>query len=207
MIEKLAEQTTVFDTDQQQLGTVYAKALLAHGKEIGKLDLLVEQLEEAASVIRQVPGFQATLESPRIGFEDKFRILDRAFKGKLDHTMLNFLKLVVKKGRFGCIRSIASSARKMQDEMAGRVQALLTSAAQVDEGTRKSIADRLAAVLGKAVSLQTVIDPSIIGGFTVRVGDTVYDASLANQLAQVRRKAAHRASETIRERLDRFVSG
>lgn len=207
MIEKVAEHPTVFDTDQQLLGVVYAKALLAYGKEIGKLDLLVEQLEAAAAVIREVPGLQLTLESPRIAFQDKASILDKAFKGKLDQVLLNFLKLVVKRGRFDCMRAIVSSSRKMKDEMAGRVQAILTSAEQVDEGTKKSIADRLSALLGRVVSLQSVVDPSIIGGFTVRVGDTVYDASLANQLAQVRKKAAQRASETIREKLDRFISG
>jgi F-type H+-transporting ATPase subunit delta len=207
MIDKLAEQPTVFDTVQQQLGVVYAKALLAHGHEVGKLDLLVEQLGAAADVIREVPGMQAVLEAPRIAYEAKASILDKAFGGKLDQVLINFLKLVVKKGRFDCIRSIVGSAHKLQDEMAGRVQAVLTSADAVDEGTKKNIADRLTAVLGKAVSLQSLVDPSIIGGFTVRVGDTVYDASLANQLAQVRKKAVQRTSETIRGKLDKFISG
>jgi F-type H+-transporting ATPase subunit delta len=207
MIEKIAEQPTVFDTDHHQLGMVYAKALLAHGNEIGKLDLLVEQLQAATVAIRDVAGFQALLESPRIAYEAKASILEKAFHGKLDQVLLNFLKLLVKKGRFDCIRAVASSAGKMQDEMAGRVQAILTSAAEVDENTKKNIADRLGAVLGKAVSLQSVVDPSIIGGFTVRVGDTVYDASLANQLAQVRKKAIQRTSETIRSKLDQFISG
>lgn len=154
-----------------------------------------------------MPGFQAALESPRIGYEAKASVLDKAFHGKIDQVLLNFLKLVVKKGRFDCIGAMALSARKMQDEIAGRVQAILTSAEGVDENTKKNIADRLAAVLGKAVSLQTVVDPSIIGGFTVRVGDTVYDASLANQLAHVRKKAVQRTAETIRGKLDQFISG
>ncbi len=207
MIEKLAEQPTVFDSAQQQLGAVYAKALLAHGKEIGKLDLLVEQLDAVTSVVREVPGLQALLESPRIAYEVKASVIDKAFGGKVDTVLIDFLKLVVKKRRFDCLPSIAVSARKLQDEMAGRVQAVLTSAEEVDDSVKKNIADRLSGILGKAVSLRSVIDPSIIGGFTVRVGDTVYDASLANQLSQMRKKAIERAAETIREKIDRFISG
>lgn len=206
-LEKMIEQPTVFDSDQQLLGSVYAKALLAHGKEIGKLDALVEQLEAVVGVIGEVPGFKDLLESPRIAYDVKAQIIETAFANKVDRVLVNFLKLVVKKGRIDCARSISVSARQMQHEMAGRVEAVLTSAEVVDESIRKSISDRLAAVLGKAVSLQAVVDPAIIGGFTVRVGDTVYDASLANQLAQVRKKAIQRTSDTIREKLERFISG
>jgi F-type H+-transporting ATPase subunit delta len=206
-LEKMIEQPTVFDSDQQLLGSVYAKALLAHGKEIGKLDILVEQLESAVGVIGEVSGFRDLLESPRIAYDAKAQIIDKAFGQKLDGVLVNFLKLVVKKGRIDCARSISAAARKLQHEMAGRVEAVLTSAEIVDETTRQSISDRLSKILGQVVSLQTVVDPSIIGGFTVRVGDTVYDASLANQLAQMRKKAIQRTSDTIREKLDRFISG
>ena len=90
--------------------------------------------------------------------------------------------------------------------MAGRVQATLTTAEEFEDSTRAKISDRLSSVLGKQVSLSAVVDPEIIGGMVVRVGDTVYDASVANQLNQVRAKAIKRAADAIRERLDRFAS-
>ena len=61
-------------------------------------------------------------------------------------------------------------------------------------------------MLGKQVILAPVVDPEIIGGMVIRVGDTVYDASVANQLKQVRTKAVKRAADAIREKLDRFTS-
>ena len=200
------KQTTVFDSEQQQLGNVYAKALLAFGAESGNLDQLVEELDGVVDAVQNVPGLQAALESPRIGAVEKSNLLDKAFADKVDKGLINFLKVVVGKGRFDCLGSIASSARSMQDEMSGRVQAVLTSASEVDEGVINKIAERLSKVLGKTVSLQSSVDPNILGGIVVRIGDTVYDGSVVNQLAQVRARAVKRASDAIREKLERFAS-
>ena len=205
-MDESTKQPTVFDSDQQQLGDVYAKALLAFGQESGNVDQLVEDLDGVVGVIQKVPGLQAALESPRIALEDKTKLLDKAFAGKVDRSLINFLKVLGNKGRFDCLGSISSAARKMQDEMSGRVQAVLTSASGIDESVADKIAERLTKVLGKTVSLQAEVDEQILGGVVVRVGDTVYDGSVVNQLAQVRTKAVKRASDAIREKLDRFAN-
>ena len=205
MDESTTKQPTVFDSDQQQLGSVYAKALLAFGKQAGNLDQLVDELSDVVEVVGEVPGLQAALESPRIANDDKFKLIDKAFSGKVDKSLLNFLKVVGSKSRFDCLGSIAISAREMQDEMAGRIQAVLTSASEIDDSVKNNIAQRLSKVLGKQVSLQSRVDPEILGGMVVRVGDTVYDGSVVNQLAQVRAKAMKSAVDAIREKLDRFA--
>ena len=61
-------------------------------------------------------------------------------------------------------------------------------------------------MLGKTVSLQASIDPEIIGGMVVRIGDTVYDGSVVNQLAQIRARAVKQVADSIREKIDRFVT-
>ena len=200
------KQPTVFDTDQQQLGVIYAKALLSFGKESGNLDQLVEQLDDVVSVIDRVPGLRDALESPRISTDQKSNLLDKAFGGKVEKSLVNFLKVVGSKRRFDCLGAISASAKNMQDEMAGRVQAVLTSAAEIDDSVKNNIAQRLSQLLGKTVSLSSVVDPTIIGGMVVRVGDTVYDGSVVNQLAQVRAQAVKRVSDAIREKLDRFAT-
>jgi F-type H+-transporting ATPase subunit delta len=200
------KQPTVFDSDQQQLGDVYAKALLGFGAASGNLDQLVEELDGVVDAIENVPGLQAALESPRIALDAKSELLDKAFGGKVDKGLINFLKVVGNKGRYDCLGSIASSARTMQDEMSGRVQAVLTSASEIDDSVKNKIAEQLTKVLGKTVSLQSSVDPKILGGMVVRIGDTVYDGSVVNQLAQVRSRAVKKASDAIREKLDRFVA-
>ena len=199
------QQDAVFDTDQQVLGNVYAKALIGFGQQNGTVETLVEGLSAIVGVLNELPKLQLALESPRIPVEAKSKMLDSAFADKVGKEMMNFLKIVAEKGRFDCLPAIQRSAHEIQDEMLGRVQATLTTAESVDESTQQKIAEKLSGLLGKQVSLSAGVDPEIIGGMVVRVGDTVYDASIANQLEQVRSKAIKHATDAIRESLDKFT--
>ena len=201
-----AKQPTVFDSDQQQLGDVYARALLAFGTDAGNVDQLVDGLGEVVDVINGVAGLRGALESPRIDSGSKVELLDKAFSGKVEKGLLHFLKVVVGKGRFDCLGAIAASAKTLRDEMSGRLQAVVTSASPLDDEAVERITTQLSKTLGKDVSLQVLVDPEILGGIVVRVGDTVYDGSVVNQLAQVRSRAVKRASDAIREKLDRFTT-
>jgi len=201
-----AKQPTVFDSDQQQLGDVYARALLAFAADAGDVDQLVDELGEVVEAINGVAGLRGALESPRVGVESKVDLLDKAFAGKVEKGLLHFLKVVGNKGRFDCLGAIASSAKTLRDEMSGRVQAVVTSASPMDSEVVGRITDQLSKTLGKDVSLQALVDPEILGGIVVRVGDTVYDGSVVNQLSQVRARAVKRASDAIREKLDRFTT-
>ncbi|MDG1512738.1 MAG: ATP synthase F1 subunit delta [Mariniblastus sp.] len=201
-----AKQPTVFDSDQQQLGDVYARALLAFAADAGNVDQLVDELGEVVEAINGVAGLRDALESPRVGVESKVNLLDKAFAGKVEKGLLHFLKVVGNKGRFDCLGAIASSAKTLRDEMSGRVQAVVTSASPMDSEVVGRITDQLSKTLGKDVSLQVLVDPEILGGIVVRVGDTVYDGSVVNQLSQVRARAVKRASDAIREKLDRFTT-
>ena len=201
-----AKQPTVFDSDQQQLGDVYARALLAFAADAGNVDQLVDELGEVVEAINGVAGLRDALESPRVGGESKVDLLDKAFAGKVEKGLLHFLKVVGNKGRFDCLGAIASSAKTLRDEMSGRVQAVVTSASPMDSEVVGRITDQLSKTLGKDVSLQVLVDPEILGGIVVRVGDTVYDGSVVNQLSQVRARAVKRASDAIREKLDRFTT-
>lgn len=205
-MDKTPQPPTVFDTDQQQLGDVYAKALLAVGTDAGNVDMLVDQLESVAEVVAGLPSFQAALESPRIEVAAKVQMVDKAFKGRVDPAMLNFLKVLAQKNRFSCLSVAAVSAGKLRDVAAGRVQAVLTTASAVEDSVRERVAERLSKVLGQKVGLTAEVDPTVIGGMVIRVGDTVYDGSVVNQLAQVRARAVESAANAIREKLDRFAS-
>jgi len=207
-IHEMANQETSqrFTTDQQQLGEVYAKALLGVGEKSGSTEALISELKDVNDAVAELPKLSDALTAPQISTDEKTALVDKAFSGKTSPAMMNFLKVVVQKDRFGCLPAVAVAAQQMHDQLSGKIQATLMTAEQVDEATHRDIAAKLSQKLGKQVELQTSVDPSIIGGVVVRVGDTVYDSSVAGQLEQVRSKAMKKASDVIREQLNRFTN-
>lgn len=198
---------TVFDSDQQQVGEAYANALIGFGQQNGSTELLLEQLGGVVDVLHDVPKLNAALQSPGVAMPEKMSLLEKSLSKKVDGKLMNFLKIVLEKGRFDCLPAVRSSAEKIFDEMSGRVQATVTTAEPIDESVRKRIEESLSKKLGKKIQLTPEIDASVIGGMVVRIGDTVYDSSVKSQLGQVRTKAIKRASDAIRSSLDKFMAG
>jgi F-type H+-transporting ATPase subunit delta len=207
MASENKNRDSAFDTDRQYLGAVYARALLGMADKSGQVEEIVAELGSFADALGKLPALRTTLESPRIALAEKNQLLEKALQGKASPAFLNFLKVVVSKGRANCLGAIRRAADAMCDERAGRVQATMVTAQAVDEATRQRVAGRLQEVLGKQVLVTAEVDPSVLGGLVVRVGDTIYDGSLKNQLSQVRAAAIGRANQEIRKSLDRFASG
>ena len=205
-MDQEVKHATVFDSDQQQLGSVYAKALLGFGQESDSVDALIDELDGVTDAVLETPQLQMALESPRIAGEEKERLIEKVFGGKVSSDLVNFLKIVGSKNRFDCLAAIRSSAHRFHDEMAGRVQATVTTAHQIDDSVRQGLESKLSAVLGKQVGLTAKVDDKIIGGMVVRVGDTVYDGSVVNQLSRVRAKAVKRATDAIRQSIEKFMT-
>ena len=196
----------VFDTTQQHLGAVYAKALLGASERAGNTEAVLEELESlVADVLTKVPSLEGTLTSPQVPLEAKEGMLERAFQGKVSGELLNFLKVVARRGRFDCLRAIALAARAQYNELRGRVQVQVRSAAALDDAARELVAGQLQATLGCEVDLQLDVDPDLIGGLVVRVGDTVYDGSVANRLARLRNDLFASATEKMRGEMERFA--
>ena len=198
------KHATVFDSDQQQLGKVYAQALLGFAQQSQAVDSLIGELDAVVDAVESMPQLKLALESPRITGSEKDRLVQKIFGGSQD--LVNFLKIVGAKDRFDCLAAIRAAAHRLHDEMAGRVQATLTTAHQVDDSVRQKLQTKLSSVLGKQVGLSAKVDEKIIGGMVVRVGDTVYDGSVVNQLGRVRAKAVKRTTDAIRQSIGTFMA-
>lgn len=204
MAETLDKAT--FDSDQQYIGTVYGKALLGAAEKAGKTEAVIEEFDSlVGDVLAELPKLEATLSSPRVPLETKTGILDKAFGGKMSVELLNFLKVVVAHGRFDCLRAINRAAKQLYNESRNRVEVVVRSAEPLDVTTVAAITKKLQEALGKEIDLKTEVDPDVIGGLVVRVGDTVFDASVANQLVRLRDETLARTAQAIRESLDRFT--
>ena len=199
--------TTVLDTGLLYLGTVYAKALLGATEKSGNTDAVLAELESFLDdVLVRLPQFEGALMSPRVPLENKERMLDNAFRGKMSGQLLSFLKVLVRRGRFDGLRHIYFAARRILNELRGRLDVRLTSAEPLDSGTRDMVVNKLRTSLGHEVELVTDVDPNLIGGLVIRIGDTVYDGSVANQLEKMRHDLVARATQTLGAEADRFAT-
>lgn len=205
-MEKVTEIPTVFDTTSQQVGEVYARALLGVGQAQGRAAELLGELQSFDDCLKQLPKLAQALQAPRVTEADKEKMLRKALSGKCSKEFLNFLLVLVQRGRFSALPAIRQAATKLFDEVTGQVRATVTTASPLSEAAQSKLTERLGKLLGKQVRMENKLDDSIIGGVVVRIGDTVYDASVANQLDQVRAKTAARIASAIRGSLDKFAS-
>jgi F-type H+-transporting ATPase subunit delta len=117
---------------------------------------------------------------------------------------MNFLTVVAQHERLDCLRAIQKSSQKLYNQMRNRVDVLVETAAPLSNPLRQSIASRLSQMLGREVVLTAALNPDLLGGLLVRVGDTVYDGSLAGKLKTMEAVALDHTTQTIRQSLEKF---
>ncbi len=201
-----ARQPTVLDPVEQQLGKVYAEALLGAAGKAGNAEAVLSELNSLVrDVLQKLPQFDAVLRSPKVSHEEKVRLLDAAFQGKMSEVLLNFLKVLTRRGRFSALRSIARAAQELHHERTGRTDVLVRTAESLTPELHAQIMDRLRQSLGREPVLRVEVDPELIGGVVIRIGDTVYDGSIARQLVRLRDETAAQISREIRQSTTRFA--
>jgi F-type H+-transporting ATPase subunit delta len=200
-------QPTVFDTGQEHVGAVYAKALLGAATKAGQAVAVIAELDAfVADVLERLPDLEAMLASPRVPVEAKLSLLDKSLSGRMSGTLLTFLKVVCRHQRFDCVRAVSRAARQQLNELEGRIDVQVCTPTPLSGEVRELVTQRLELLLGKRVNLFVRDDESLIGGLVIRVGDMVYDASVANGLKRLRAAAVDLVVHAVRESLDRFAS-
>ncbi|MGH2603961.1 MAG: F0F1 ATP synthase subunit delta, partial [Dehalococcoidia bacterium] len=165
----------------------YAEAIFDLGQESGTLDQWQRDLDTLANVAGD-GGALGVLENVRSPMEDRLALLDRALTG-MSPLAQNLAKLLVSRGRFSLTPRIDRVFGEMLDERNGVVRAEAITAVPLSDDEERAIVDHLRTITGaRDVRLQREIDPSIIGGLIVRVGDQLIDGSTRSRLIQLRRR-------------------
>lgn len=199
--------TTVLDTSVQHLGKVYGKALLGAAEKAGVSSTVLDELDSVVDdVLPRLPQLESLLASPRVPADTKEAILDRAFQGRMSPLLLNFLKVLTRRRRFECLRAVRNALHELYNELHGRVDVDVRTAVELDPDAIALVTNRLKAALNREVRIAVTLDPDIVAGLVIRVGDTVYDGSVARQLQQLRSEVLSRAGQTLRTATDRFAS-
>jgi F-type H+-transporting ATPase subunit delta len=164
----------------------YAEALFQLGERSGSTDRYADLIDAVAAAVEQTPRVQAVLMSPRVSKAEKARLLGDALRDAPREFVL-FLQALVKRGRQLLLREIATEYVNLLDQKLNRVRAGVTLAREPDEKLKRTIQEALTRQLGKQVLPAFSVDPEILGGAVVRVGERVMDGSLRRRMTKLRR--------------------
>ncbi len=165
----------------------YAEALFELGEKSGETDRHADLIDAVAAAVENTPEVQAVLMSPRVPKAEKARLLGAALKGA-PPEFVRFLQAVVKRGRQRLLGEIATEFQKLLDVKQNRVRAGITVARKADEALQREIQAALSRQLGKEVLAVFHVDPDILGGTVVRVGERIHDGSVRRRLTKLRRQ-------------------
>jgi F-type H+-transporting ATPase subunit delta len=165
----------------------YAEALFELGERSGNAEHYAELMDAVAAAVEQTPRVQAVLMSPRVPKAEKAKILGGAMQAAPREFVL-FLQALVKRGRQLLLREIATEYLNLLDVKLDRVRAGVTLARSPDEKLERTIQEALSRRLGKQVIPAFSVEPEILGGAIVRVGERVMDGSLRRRMTKLRRQ-------------------
>jgi len=160
----------------------YARALFEVAKDKGIISQVEEELKSVASAIRDNADLQKFLNHPNIGASVKTDLLKQIFEGKVSEPVWNTLLVLIDKGRQSIVSAMVGDYVKIANEALGHASATVYAAFVLTEAQQAEIASHFSKVTGKTIRVTTVVEPKLLGGIQVRIGDRLYDGSLAGKL-------------------------
>jgi len=195
------------DVTAQRVAHVYAEALLNAAEQQGQGDTVLEELTSLVfDVFKSEPRLEILLSSAAVGRARREEVIRRVFEGKASKLFLNFLLVLNTQERLELLRPILAELRSLRDQRAGRVRVAVASAVPLPDDQRQRLQDDLAHLLHREPVLTLTVEPEMIGGIRIRVGDWQYDASVRTELDNIRNQIIMGSSHEIQSQRDRFSS-
>jgi len=163
----------------------YAEAAFELATRDDAVDAWAEGLDLAAGVVAD-ERIAAFLDSPAEALPDRLGLLDRMLGRKVPDAVLRLAKLLVERRAIGRLPAISAEYRRLLNRERGVVEATVTSAAALSADETEALRKKVAQMTDRTVDLVVRVDDALIGGLTVRIGDTLYDASVRGRLERLR---------------------
>lgn len=197
---------TVLDVRQEQLARIYARAFVSAASAAGKGAELVEELDSLATdVLDRNPEFDKVLTGDVLSEDEVTSLIDRVLKGRVSDEVVNLLKIMAHHRRLGALRMVVHMVHQLWGESQGRRAVLVRSATELPESLKNELAAALKAKLGIEAEMTVKVDPELIAGMVVQVGDTIFDGSVRTALERTRRQMVERAIDAIESRPEKFL--
>lgn len=192
------------DPSVQMVARVYAQSFLGAARPEGVEGLLEEFRSFQTDVLDRNPEYRQLVLGGSLNRDDKLALIDRTLVGRASELFVSFLKVVAKHDRLDILPQILQEVELAWEKESNKKRVQVKSAVALNDEARGQIAGRLQESMGFIPILETSVDPTLLGGLVIRVGDTVYDSSLRSRLKQLRERFRTRKVHEIQSGRDRF---
>jgi F-type H+-transporting ATPase subunit delta len=163
----------------------YARALFEVAQEKGLISKVEEELKSVASAIKDNADLQKFLSHPGVDASSKKDLLKQIFAGEVSEPVWNTLMVLIDKGREDMVSALVNDYVKIANEAQGLANATVYSAFALNDNQVAEIAAHFKQITGKTLRVETAIDPKLLGGIQVRIGDRLYDGSISGKLERL----------------------
>jgi len=172
----------------RKVATRYAGALLASAGQAGVLDGVAESFAAVKEVVHGNRDLRVFLDSPQVPEAEKKKLLKDVFGGKVEDLLLAFFNLLIDKNRIENLQDIAEAFADLVERERGVLRAAVVTAVPLAEDLEGALREKLASTTGKAIILDKKIDPAVIGGVCVTMGDRILDGTVRTNLDRLRKQ-------------------
>ena len=173
----------------EEIAQVYARSLFEVAQEHDKLDEVRDQIGQFADALGESRDLQTFFFSPYFSTEEKKKGLASALDGA-DPVVENFLALLIENHRMPVLFRVRRELDQMWREVNKLLPVQITSAVELDRAVTQQIGDEIGRQTGRTVELTSTVDPDVLGGLVVRVGNSILDASIRTRLERLRKQVA-----------------
>jgi F-type H+-transporting ATPase subunit delta len=164
------------------VGKRYARAIFDVASERGKIDQVEADLGAIVQAVEQNAELSKIMQHPHIAADAKKSLVEELFKSSVGEESFNFLNVLIENGREVQLPDIYRSFVQLANEARGIADAVVTSAKPLSSEEEAELAEKFGQTLNKKLRVTTVVDPAILGGIVIKIGDRLYDGSLKTKL-------------------------
>lgn len=201
----LTSAEAIVDVSQERLARTYAKAFLGATESQNQSQLVDELDSLVTDVLDKFPDFNFYVTSGALSHDERVALIDGVLGSRASEPVVNLLKVLSQHQRTPLLRQVVRTIRKMHSELNGRHEVRVYSPQPLAGDLQQGLRDALRSRLGVEADFHFHINPDLIGGLVVQVGDTVFDGSVRTTLERTRQQMVMMAIDAIESRPDKFI--
>jgi F-type H+-transporting ATPase subunit delta len=183
--------------DQLAVARVYSRAMLEIAEKQGEADQLLAELTDLAALLARDPEIAAVFASPLVDVEAKAKLLEKVFRGRASDLLVDSLLVINRKERLDILPAVAESYRREHRDLRGVADVYVKTAVPLSEALRERLTAAASRFTGLNARLVESVEPGLLGGMVLQVGDEKIDASVASRLKALSESLLRRGSEEI----------